>query len=150
MNIDRYESVSSKTIRSKKTHGKLKPVLACLYDFHHAQVGIGGEYDSTNIINSSVCTGISSLGLDHTTLLGDNLESIAYQKSGIFRPGTPAFTVQQPNDAMSVLQSRAREKNCTLSTVSSIDSYPWTKSVPTLGIRLLHSSYFYDLIVLKK
>ncbi|XP_031779340.1 folylpolyglutamate synthase, mitochondrial isoform X2 [Nasonia vitripennis] len=99
------------------------------------EVGIGGEYDCTNIINSSVCTGISSLGLDHTSLLGDTLESIAYHKAGIFKPGVPAFTVQQPNDAMTVLQARAVEKSCPLHVVPDIESYPWRKSVPTLGIR---------------
>ncbi|XP_058809801.1 folylpolyglutamate synthase, mitochondrial-like isoform X2 [Phymastichus coffea] len=99
------------------------------------EVGIGGEYDCTNIVNSSVCTGITSLSLDHTTLLGDTIEAIAWQKAGIFKPAVPAFTVPQSNDAMIVLQSRAVEKNCSLSVVPKIEEYPWRRGVPTLGIR---------------
>ncbi|KAJ8680461.1 hypothetical protein QAD02_016248 [Eretmocerus hayati] len=99
------------------------------------EVGIGGEWDCTNVVRNSICTGIASLGLDHTSLLGDTLEAIAYQKSGIFKQRTPAFTVPQPNDALSVLRSRAKEKNCTLSVVPELESYPWKKSVPALGIQ---------------
>ncbi|XP_014215141.1 folylpolyglutamate synthase, mitochondrial [Copidosoma floridanum] len=99
------------------------------------EVGIGGEHDCTNIVTNTVCAGVTSLALDHTSLLGDTIEAIAYQKSGIFKPGALAFTVIQSREAMDVLLSRARERNCTLSQVPSLDSYPWRKSVPTLGIR---------------
>lgn len=85
-------------------------------------------------MNSTVCTGITSLGLDHTALLGDTLEAIAYQKAGIFKLGAPAFTVSQPNNAMSILEERAVEKKCPLNVIPNIDDYPWRKSVPpTLG-----------------
>jgi folylpolyglutamate synthase len=49
------------------------------------EVGIGGEYDSTNAVPKPVVTGITSLGLDHTIILGDTLDKIAWQKGGIYK-----------------------------------------------------------------
>nr|KAG5700455.1 hypothetical protein BaRGS_013942 [Batillaria attramentaria] len=52
------------------------------------EVGIGGEYDSTNVVRKPIVCGISSLDLDHTNLLGHTLEDIAWHKSGIFKVWT--------------------------------------------------------------
>ena len=49
------------------------------------EVGIGGTYDSTNIVPKPVVTGITSLGLDHQGVLGKTLEEIASHKAGIFK-----------------------------------------------------------------
>lgn len=55
--------------------------------------------------------GITSLGFDHTNLLGNTIEEIAWQKAGIMKPGSIAFTVdQQPVGALKVLKQRAAEK----------------------------------------
>ncbi|XP_071856016.1 folylpolyglutamate synthase 1 isoform X3 [Bombus fervidus] len=75
------------------------------------EVGIGGLYDCTNIVRNPVCVGITSLGLDHTSLLGNTVEDIAYQKSGIFKSGTVAFSVPQLPQAMRILEERAIERN---------------------------------------
>ncbi|KAF8251137.1 FolC bifunctional protein [Wilcoxina mikolae CBS 423.85] len=74
------------------------------------EVGVGGEYDSTNIIEKPTVTGITSLGIDHVGVLGDTIETIAWHKAGIFKSGSPAFTVEQPPSAMEVLSNRAEEK----------------------------------------
>jgi folylpolyglutamate synthase/dihydropteroate synthase len=49
------------------------------------EVGVGGTYDSTNIVPKPVVTGITSLGLDHQGVLGKTLAEIARQKAGIFK-----------------------------------------------------------------
>ncbi|KAG9354611.1 hypothetical protein JZ751_001324 [Albula glossodonta] len=49
------------------------------------EVGIGGAYDCTNVIRKPWVCGISSLGIDHTNILGDTIEKIAWQKAGIFK-----------------------------------------------------------------
>jgi folylpolyglutamate synthase/dihydropteroate synthase len=49
------------------------------------EVGVGGTYDSTNIVPKPVVTGITSLGIDHVTVLGSTLPEIAWQKGGIFK-----------------------------------------------------------------
>ncbi|NXG63924.1 FOLC protein, partial [Hemiprocne comata] len=79
-------------------------------DLAVVEVGIGGAYDSTNIIRAPVVCGISSLGIDHTSILGDTMEKIAWQKGGIFKRGVPAFTVAQPERPLEVLRDRARER----------------------------------------
>ncbi|XP_076755926.1 folylpolyglutamate synthase 1 isoform X2 [Xylocopa sonorina] len=89
------------------------------------EVGIGGLYDSTNIVRKPACIGITSLRLEHTALLGNTLEDIAYQKSGIFKPDTIAFSVPQLPQAMCVLEKRAVETKCKLHVIPSFDEYKW-------------------------
>ena len=109
--------------------------LAEAIDVVIIEVGIGGEYDCTNIVKNPICVGITSLGLDHTSILGKTLEEIAFQKSGIFKKGALGFTVPQPPVAMKILESRARERQCSLKIVPEINNYPWlSKKVPSLGI----------------
>ncbi|KAL1786932.1 folylpolyglutamate synthase, mitochondrial isoform X1 [Sigmodon hispidus] len=83
-------------------------------DLAVVEVGIGGAYDCTNIIRKPVVCGVSSLGIDHTSLLGDTMEKIAWQKGGIFKPGVPAFTVLQPEGPLAVLRDRAQQISCPL------------------------------------
>ncbi len=78
------------------------------------EVGIGGRYDSTNIVPSPVVTGITSLGIDHTFMLGDTIEKIAWQKGGIYKKGVPAFSVSQKPEAMTVVQQCAQEAGTSL------------------------------------
>lgn len=49
------------------------------------ECGIGGEYDSTNIIEKPVVSAITSLGIDHQHVLGNTLKEIAWHKSGIIK-----------------------------------------------------------------
>jgi folylpolyglutamate synthase len=87
------------------------------------EVGVGGRYDSTNIVPKPVVTGITALGIDHVAVLGKTLPEIAWQKAGIYKvrrcaddspqtltfpqEGVPALTVEQPDDAMTVLREEA-------------------------------------------
>ena len=52
------------------------------------EVGLGGRLDCTNVVQPEVCA-ITSIGLDHTEILGDTLELIAAEKAGIIKPGVP-------------------------------------------------------------
>lgn len=81
------------------------------------EVGVGGELDSTNVIQKPVVTGITSLGIDHTATLGNTIEEIAWHKAGIFKRGSPAFTVNQCPAAMNVLLQRSNERSVHLHTV---------------------------------
>ncbi|KIK67984.1 hypothetical protein GYMLUDRAFT_36792 [Collybiopsis luxurians FD-317 M1] len=73
------------------------------------EVGVGGTYDSTNIVPKPVVTGITALGIDHVGVLGKTLKEIAWQKGGIYKEGVPAFSVEQPSEGMEVLIDRAKE-----------------------------------------
>lgn len=83
------------------------------------ECGIGGEYDTTNVFSRPSVTGVTSLGIDHQSLLGDTIESIAWHKAGIFKPDVPAFTAPQPYGAMKVLHDRARERGTSLQLVKT-------------------------------
>ena len=52
------------------------------------EAGLGGRFDATNVIKTSLAEVITSIGLDHTAILGNTLEKIAFEKAGIIKPGT--------------------------------------------------------------
>lgn len=62
--------------------------------------------------------GITSLGLEHTSILGDTLTDIAWQKAGIIKEHSDVFTVAQPDECMEVIRQRCAErkvsKNCSI------------------------------------
>lgn len=76
------------------------------------EVGVGGHYDSTNIIEKPTATGISALGIDHTFMLGLTIDLITWNKTGIFKKGVPAFVLKQTEypELMKVIEERAAER----------------------------------------
>ena len=58
------------------------------------EVGVGGRLDAVNVLEPMM-TCITHIGYDHMGLLGDTLEAIAQDKSGIMRPGVPLFTTEE-------------------------------------------------------
>lgn len=85
------------------------------------EVGVGGEYDSTNIVDRPVVTGISTLGIDHTFTLGKTIEEITWHKAGIQKKGVPSFTVKQMPGALEVIRRRAEERQVQSLTVMNED-----------------------------
>jgi len=83
------------------------------------EVGVGGTYDSTNIVPKPIVTGITALGIDHVGVLGKTLKEIAWQKGGIYKEGVPAFSVPQPEEGMQVLVERAKELKASEFVVTS-------------------------------
>ncbi|CAB3376731.1 Hypothetical predicted protein [Cloeon dipterum] len=100
------------------------------------EVGIGGELDCTNVLRNPVVVGITSLGLDHTSLLGSTVELIAWQKAGILKPKVPAFTVEnQPGDSLNVIRQRAEAIGCPLLMAPNFEEYKWPDGKkPILGL----------------
>ncbi|KAI8143827.1 Mur ligase [Fennellomyces sp. T-0311] len=85
------------------------------------EVGVGGEYDSTNIIEKPIVCGITALGLDHVTVLGDTIDKIAWHKAGIIKPHVPAVAFEQVPEAMAVIEERAKEKDAPLTILHAKD-----------------------------
>ncbi|NVK24718.1 MAG: bifunctional tetrahydrofolate synthase/dihydrofolate synthase, partial [Gammaproteobacteria bacterium] len=77
-------------------------------DFVLIEVGLGGRLDATNIIEHDLAI-VTSIGLDHVDWLGSDLNTIAFEKAGIFRPGKPAV-VGEPQK-YSAFQQQANEHN---------------------------------------
>ncbi|MCL7029424.1 hypothetical protein MKW94_005253 [Papaver nudicaule] len=86
------------------------------------EVGLGGKFDATNLVQTPIACGISPLGFDHMEILGYTLGEIAGEKAGIFKHKVPAFTVPQPDEAMGVLEERASELDVALQVVQPLDS----------------------------
>ncbi|KAK9867413.1 hypothetical protein WJX84_000013 [Apatococcus fuscideae] len=85
------------------------------------EVGLGGRLDATNCIPSPPVCGVTSLGLDHTEILGDTIELIAAEKAGIFKAGSRAFTVPQQPSATQVLKDKAECAGIELTVARSLD-----------------------------
>ncbi|MDB0440023.1 bifunctional folylpolyglutamate synthase/dihydrofolate synthase [Clostridioides difficile] len=79
-------------------------------DFVALEVGLGGRYDATNIITKSLVSVITSISLDHTGILGDTIEKIAYEKAGIIRENGVVLVYDQTDEAKDVIKSVCKEK----------------------------------------
>ena len=73
------------------------------------EVGMGGEWDATNVVQSQVSV-ITPIGLDHQEYLGNTLEEIALTKSGIIKPESHVVLAAQPVEVATVLTARVLEK----------------------------------------
>lgn len=84
------------------------------------EVGIGGTYDSTNIVPRPLVCGISSLGIDHVALLGNTIELIAAAKAGIYKKDAVALSVAQKESALEVVRNAAKEAEVSDARVLSV------------------------------
>ena len=73
------------------------------------ECGMGGEWDATNVVASSVSV-FTPIGLDHTEYLGDTLEKIALTKSGIIKSESHVVMAAQPVEVAKILMQRSIEK----------------------------------------
>ena len=76
-------------------------------DIAVVETGLGGRLDSTNVL-LPIATTVTSIGLDHTDLLGDTLEKIAAEKAGIFKAGVPAIIGEPAGEIQNQLVRAAR------------------------------------------
>jgi dihydrofolate synthase/folylpolyglutamate synthase len=74
------------------------------------EVGLGGRYDSTNIITPELSV-ITNIGWDHMNILGDSLEKIAFEKAGIIKPGVPVVVGEYLPETKIIFEKIASEKN---------------------------------------
>jgi dihydrofolate synthase/folylpolyglutamate synthase len=77
------------------------------------EVGLGGTWDATNVFDAAVAV-VTPISLDHTKLLGDTVEDIAWEKAGIIKPGATAILAQQTLEAAQVLMRHATDVNATV------------------------------------
>jgi dihydrofolate synthase/folylpolyglutamate synthase len=76
------------------------------------ETGLGGRLDSTNVLDP-VTAAVTSIGLDHTELLGTTVEAIAAEKAGIFKPGRPAVIGERWPDTRRQLRHLAEAAGAT-------------------------------------
>ena len=78
------------------------------------EVGMGGEFDATNIIDAPEVAVITNIGLDHTDVLGNTVEAIARTKAGIFKEGGNAVVYRGTPGVEQVFEDVCRERNVSL------------------------------------
>ncbi len=81
------------------------------------EVGLGGRLDGTNLVLPMVAA-ITSVGYDHTDVLGSTIEAIAFEKAGIAKPGVKLVLAVVPATALAVIERYAAEVGAPLVYVS--------------------------------
>uniref|UniRef100_A0A915KZY8 Folylpolyglutamate synthase n=1 Tax=Romanomermis culicivorax TaxID=13658 RepID=A0A915KZY8_ROMCU len=76
------------------------------------EVGIGGAFDCTNVLTKPVICAVTTLDYDHVEILGDTLQKIAWQKTGIFKEGSIAICADQEPEALPIIGRRSIELKC--------------------------------------
>jgi dihydrofolate synthase/folylpolyglutamate synthase len=79
------------------------------------EVGLGGEYDATNVIDRPLVTVLTPISFDHMQHLGNTLTAIAGVKAGIMKRGAPAVVGPQLPEPLAVFERRAAELGCPMS-----------------------------------
>ena len=85
-------------------------------DFAVVEVGLGGRYDATNIVNPSVSI-ITNVAYDHKDILGKTIGKIAYEKSGIIKNNTPVVSAAS-GDALKIIENIAKENNSSVHRIN--------------------------------
>lgn len=99
-------------------------------DLAFIETGLGGEFDSTNVLNPLISI-ITSISHDHTDILGNSIQQIAHAKAGIIKQNTPVVIGLVPPEAEEVIRSIAKQKQAPLFSVAEhfgqdINDYPFT------------------------
>lgn len=74
-------------------------------DYAVIETGLGGRLDATNVLNPLACV-VTSISLEHTAILGDKLEQIAFEKGEIIKSGSKTFVGLLPEEAIKVIEKK--------------------------------------------
>ena len=105
----------AETMEEHPTEFELMTAAALLYfaaehcDIVVLETGLGGRFDATNVIKAPECTVIMNIGLDHMSVLGGTVESIAAEKAGIIKAGCPCVLYPQQQSVERVIAERCLE-----------------------------------------
>ncbi|MCX7843450.1 MAG: bifunctional folylpolyglutamate synthase/dihydrofolate synthase [Clostridia bacterium] len=81
------------------------------------EVGLGGRFDATNVIDFPEVAVITAISFDHTDILGDTLGKIAFEKAGIIKPGCETVLYPQTEEAQEVFEKACWERGSNLHRV---------------------------------
>ena len=77
------------------------------------EVGMGGRWDATNVLDQATAV-ITPIGRDHERWLGSTIGEIAYEKSGIIKPGATVIAAAQPEEAQAQILQAVADKRALL------------------------------------
>lgn len=130
------------------TEFELVTAIAMAYFARHEcdvvvlEVGLGGELDSTNVIDPPEVAVICNIGLDHTEVLGNTLERIAQAKAGIIKPGCAVALYRGLPSVEAVFEQACRERGALLRKADFTAIQPVTKGFDG---QVFHYSSWKDL-----
>ncbi|VAW20551.1 Dihydrofolate synthase @ Folylpolyglutamate synthase [hydrothermal vent metagenome] len=78
-------------------------------DYILLEVGLGGRFDATNVVDNPLGVIITPVSIDHTEFLGFDLASIAHEKAGILKSGAPAIVAFQPDAARRAIEKETEK-----------------------------------------
>ena len=107
------------------------------------ETGMGGLLDCTNVIKPPLCAVITTIGLDHTAVLGDTIELIAEQKCGIIKHGSAVVTSAQDSRAMNVIKETAGALGVPLIKSDEVELEVISESLR--GSRVKYESYEFNI-----
>lgn len=122
--LDKYIKIASDS-QDELTEFEILTVAAFLYfkdknvKYVVLEVGLGGKFDSTNVIKNTLCSVITTIDYDHTARLGNTIEEIAYQKAGIIKQNCPVV-IGCDNLGLDVVKKYASDFNAPLYEVKSL------------------------------
>lgn len=119
-----------KSTIGKPTYFEILTVMAFLLfyeekvDYAVIETGVGGWYDATNSVSrkDKICV-ITRIGLDHTRILGDTVEEIAYQKAKIIEKDNVVITADQFPKAQNVIKKIAQDQKASLYRIAETKTY---------------------------
>jgi len=82
-------------------------------DYAVIETGLGGRLDATNML-TPLAVVITSISLEHTNILGNEVSSIASEKAAIIKPGAKVFTAVQSKEVEDVIEQKCAQENCEL------------------------------------
>lgn len=83
-------------------------------DFVVMEVGLGGRFDGTNVFSKKELSIITKIGLDHTNILGDSIEKIAFEKAGIIQRNDNVILYPNSQEVCTVIEEVASINNANL------------------------------------
>jgi dihydrofolate synthase / folylpolyglutamate synthase len=83
-------------------------------DYCLLEVGLGGRYDATNVVDRPLATAITPVSLDHAEFLGHELTGVAAEKAGILKRGVPGIVAPQDEHALAMIQVEAEAAGAAL------------------------------------
>ncbi|KUP34518.1 bifunctional folylpolyglutamate synthase/dihydrofolate synthase [Bacillus halotolerans] len=98
-------------------------------DFVIFETGLGGRYDSTNVVEP-LLTVITSIGHDHMNILGNTIEEIAGEKAGIIKEGIPIVTAVTQPEALQVIRHEAERKSAPFQSLHDTSRIYNEKALP--------------------
>lgn len=128
--------VKNERLKNVLTMFEIMTCVAFLYfyksncDIGVLETGLGGRFDATNVIVDPLLTVITMIGLDHTSILGDTIEKIAFEKACIMKNNSICVIAPQKYEsALDIFKEHAKKKNTKVVPVDKNSIITNTKSI---------------------